>query len=144
MSTTYSHPRQITLQACSIWLSTRIIYIAITYMVVLFSNSDQPAYISSPGVLLDAWQHWDTGFFLAIAQFGYYSPVVTVYYPVYPSLIHLTASVLGGTPSLLVAAILVSNLSSLVACIGVGQLVIQLGGTGQGARNAILVMLSYP
>jgi hypothetical protein len=116
----------------------------VTYMVVLFNRSDDPTYVFRPAAFLAVWQHWDTGFFLAIAQYGYYDPAPTVYYPMYPLLIHITAVVLGGTRSLLLAAILISNLSALVACIGIGLLAVQLEGTENGARNAIVVTLAYP
>src|SRR5438876_8421759 len=84
--------RAIVLQACGLWLATRLLFVVFTYMAVLLAASHTPVHSFTPEALLRTWDQWDVNFFLAIGYYGYYSPVPTVYFPVYPLLTHILAS----------------------------------------------------
>ena len=133
---------KVILQATGIWLVTRFIFIILTYVVVFTATSSAPVRVVSTQVLLQAWAKWDAGFFLALGQYGYYSSIPTVYYPMYPLLIHIVATLLG--LNILVAALVVSNSGSLTAFIGLGMLAVQEDETKSAARNTVLVAASYP
>ncbi len=133
---------KVILQASSIWLVTRFILIILTYIVVFTAMSGTPTHVLSTQVLLQAWAKWDAGFFLALARYGYYSPIPTVYYPMYPLLIHVVAGLL--RINILIAALIISNLGSLAAFIGLGILALQENETKLAAPNAVRVAASFP
>lgn len=135
--------RAIVLQACGIWLVTRLLFVVFTYMAVLLAANHTPVHSFTPEALLRTWDQWDVNFFLAIGYYGYYSPVPTVYFPLYPLLTHLLASIVGFRYQLEVA-ILISNLGTLTTFIGLGLLVAHEEGTETVAKNAIRVAASYP
>lgn len=135
--------RKVVLQACGLWIVTRVLLISFTYMAVTFATSKTPLRAFTPGELLNAWSQWDAGFFLSIAHFGYYAPLTTVYYPVYPLLIHFGTLLLGDGKAVL-ASVLVSHLASLIAFIGLAVLAAELDGSERTARNLIRVTAAYP
>jgi hypothetical protein len=133
--------RQVVLQACAVWLVTRLVFAVLTWGSVMLTANRVPSF--SLGTLLQAWKHWDAGFFLAIAHYGYYSSVPTVFYPAYPLLVHLVAAALGQYREL-PAALIVSNTGTLLAFIGLSVLALQEGYSTTGARHVLLVAASYP
>jgi hypothetical protein len=134
--------RTVLLQAGSIWLVTRFMFIVLTYLTVSVVMVHTPG-PPTPETLLGVWNHWDTGFFLSIAYYGYYSPVPTVFYPLYPILIHAAASVAGYHYQLL-AAVLISNIGTLFAFIGLGALVAQEESAEKAVGDSIRAVASYP
>jgi len=59
-------------------------------------------------LLVNGWFRWDTGFFLKIAALGYaQGDGSTAFAPIYPLLINVVATVIGG--NFLVAALIISN-----------------------------------
>ncbi len=90
--------------------------------------------------LVALWQRFDTNWYLAIAARGYAPDGSTVYFPLYPALIHV-ATVLVGDP--LLAALLISNL----ALIGVLVLLYRLGKSlfdAASTRRAVAYLLLFP
>jgi hypothetical protein len=94
------------------------------------------------GQLLGNWVRWDADWYLNISRLGYFSDQATAFFPLYPLLIAaLTAA--GGEASRPVAAMLVANLFSLAAFVGVGLLAAHELGAASAAR-AVLVVAAYP
>jgi hypothetical protein len=121
------HGSAITLQAAGIWLATRLVFVLITYFAVTFAATNHSASVY-PSAMLAAWSRKDVGWYLAIAQQGYWHPTAvsrgespTAFFPLYPMLIAALTFMLGASHRLL-AAMLVSNLGVLAAFIGLGLL----------------------
>jgi Gpi18-like mannosyltransferase len=93
-------------------------------------------------LLLEPWGRFDTGHYIRLAERGYYvgSPD-TVFLPLYPLLIRVVASVLGGR--YLLAALFVSNLCALGYFVVFFVLAEQEFGA-EAARKAQLYAVCYP
>ncbi len=114
---------QITRDALSIFLVTRLAYAVATYFIVTFSiNSVRRQYVSaSLSDMLIAWRTGDVNNYLTISAQGYTHDYLTAFFPLYPLLIHVFA--LGHSGAFeLVVAMLISNLGTLAAIIGLGLL----------------------
>ena len=143
----------IALQAALMWLATRIAFALLTYFALLFATSGPhaPGVITTgfasipPRELLSAWQRWDAVRYLAIAHHGYAVPADASFFPLYPILISVVSFVLGGADQLVVA-MLVSNLGSLAAFIGLGLLAAHEspGPAVSDAARAVRVLAAYP
>jgi Gpi18-like mannosyltransferase len=97
----------------------------------------------TPHLLLLSWQRWDADYYLDASLHGYYKPELTAFFPLYPLLIH-GATALLGTTHVLIAALLISNLATLGAFIGISCLVMQEGGDLRTAGQTLLVLAAYP
>src|SRR5262249_42625841 len=100
--------RRIVVQAAGLWLATRVALVAFTYFAVLFRMglAGATGVPLSPIALLDNWRRWDAGWYLGIAQHGYFNAQSTAFFPLYPRLLRVTAVLTGGhwtTAGLLVA-----------------------------------------
>ena len=137
--------RAIALQATAVWLVTRLAYVALTYYAVLFSSGDRALTGTSvaPRVLLHAWQHWDAHWYLRIADLGYFSPQPTAFFPLYPALIHVMSGIVGVNHEL-AGALLISNLGTLGAFIGLGLLAANEEGRSEAAWRSLRVFVAYP
>lgn len=108
-----------------VWLLTRVVFVALTYLtVILFGSTlhgQHPSFLHS---LLPAWQNpnshggWDTQWYIDIARRGYAwtnpaGTTPTAFFPLYPLLIHLGMAVTRRSP--LSVALLVSNGAFLAA-----------------------------
>lgn len=103
------------------FLITRFIVFAGAYLaeVALPSVTGEGFYHVKPSnIFLDVWARWDSGFYLRIAESGYWftpgQQSSVAFFPVYPLLINLLAPLVGST---LAAGVLVSNLCLLGALI---------------------------
>ncbi len=115
--------RQIARDAAGMFLVTRLAYAVATYFIVAFSinsvtSQQVPASLHS---LLAAWQTGDASNYQFIALHGYTQSYYTAFFPLYPLLIHLFTLGHGGAFEVIVA-MLISNLGSLAALIGLGLL----------------------
>ncbi len=136
--------RAIVSQAAQLWLGTRLAYAIYTYFAVLI-NAHGANHLTrfGPAALLSSWQQWDTNWYLNLAHFGYWSPVdSTAFFPLYPLLIHLLSGIIGESHAL-VAALIISNLATLAAFIGLGLLAANEIGATNAART-ILIFAAYP
>jgi hypothetical protein len=79
---------------------------------------------------LQLWQQWDTGWYVTIAQRGYFTPQAAAFFPFYPLLIHLA----GGS---LAAALVISNLGTLGGLIAMAKL-------ADRAAPVLRMALAYP
>jgi len=103
-----------------------------------------PAPVQTPGWhnIFTAWERWDALWFLRIATGGYASGDLTAaFFPLYPLLIRGLTVVMGGHP--FAAAMIVSNLASLGACIVVYELT-RAEWDETFARRTVLYMSIFP
>ena len=87
------------------------------------------------------WRHWDTYFFLHVAQFGYTDQGLAAFFPLYPALVYLVALPLGQHYTL--AALLVSWVCSWGAYHAFYRLVEREYGE-RTARRALLFLACSP
>jgi Gpi18-like mannosyltransferase len=143
--------RAIVLQATGMWLATRVLLLLTTYFALTLSlfNTRQ----LSPQDLLTAWDKFDTVWYLNISQFGYWLPspatfardhgqIPTAFFPLYPLLI-ATISQLIGTAHRLAGALIISNLGTLAAFIGIGLFAANEDGD-EAASRTIRLVAAYP
>ena len=125
---------------------------ALTIIVALAAVSLFPTPTTCPDVchpstnpLLDAATRWDAKAYVDIAHVGYGAvPANNAYFPLYPLLMRLVAAPLGGSDdAYLVAGLLISNLSLLVALLYLARLVAIDSDAAAGTR-AVLYLLVFP
>jgi hypothetical protein len=143
--------RAIVLQATGMWLATRVLLLLTTYFTLtlsLFSTRQL-----SPQDLLMAWDKFDTVWYLNISQFGYWLPsagtfardhgqIPTAFFPLYPLLI-ATISQLIGSAHRLAGALIISNLGTLAAFIGIGLFAAN-EDRDEAASRTIRLVAAYP
>lgn len=143
--------RRVVTLACGLWLTSRIVLIAVTYFASTFPTSGR--HVSSgpittgfsavtPHMMLQEWLRYDGVWYLNISHMGYWNAQSTVFFPLYPALIAALTFLLG-EPHRLLAAVIVSNLAALAAYIGIGLLAAH-DDCQEASSNAILVALAYP
>ena len=143
--------RTIVLQATGMWLATRTLLLLTTYFALtlsLFSTRQL-----APQDFLTAWDKFDTVWYLNISQFGYWHPsaatfardhgqIPTAFFPLYPLLISIVTP-LFGTAHRLASALIISNLGTLAAFIGIGLFAANEDGDEASTRTIRLVA-AYP
>lgn len=136
--------RSVVAQACAMWLMTRIVYLLFLLLAYVnplaTSAAAAQAQRHSLHDMLNSWYQFDVYWFIGIAQRGYYSPASTAFFPLYPMLINLTAAFL---PKWLYAALIVSNLGTLLGFIGVALLANEIYNR-RAAVGALLALAAYP
>lgn len=142
----------VTLQATLMWLATRIGIAAVTYFAVTLSSpvSSGPF---GPHALLWRWDRLDVNWYLMISKYGYWRPspltyprdmgqMPTAFFPLYPILIRAATTVVGEAHRF-AAAVVISNLGTLLGFIGVGLLAAREEGE-QGPIRTLRVLAAYP
>lgn len=133
-------------QAVGLWLITRALYALLTLVALLFLSSAYYVHdtVATPHLLVAAWDRGATQYyFLHLARYGYTRASLTVFYPLYPLLI-AGASALTGGGHLLVAALVVSNLGTLGACVALALLAQHELQDAKMSRQSVRVLLAYP
>lgn len=147
------HPllwRTLLLRACVTWLATRLGYAALTlfYPLVTGDVGSANAISTTPislTALIRRWVLWDGGWYIRIAQHGYTTPTMTVFFPLYPAFIRSFAMLIG--PHWAAAALLTSNLAALLAFIGIALLAAQVAPDGKETavvQIALSLFAAYP
>lgn len=141
--------RSIAVQAALAWLAMRVVYAVFTYLAVLFLKQGfdpvlmglgGPTY---PGELFEAWHHWDVDWYLKISDEGYAADVHrSAFFPLFPLLTGIFTSI-GGESTRYPVAVLVANLGTLVAFVGVALLAAREKGATV-ASYALLAFAAYP
>lgn len=93
------------------------------------------------GALLGIWLRWDAIHYFRIAESGYYTDLLSAFFPLFPMLGGITANVL--RIEMLVGLIIVSNISLLFAAVLLYQLSEQLF-THKVAELAVVTLLVHP
>ena len=138
--------RAIALQAAGMWAATRAALIVFTYFAVPFSHQRAHGLPSlttfRPDALLNRWYRWDTQWYVSISLHGYNTKQSTGFFPLYPGLVHVVASIIGSS-HVVGATLLVSNLATLAAFIGIGLLAAEVYGRAT-ATFAIRALAAFP
>jgi mannosyltransferase PIG-V len=125
---------------------------ALTVIVALAAISLFPSPTTCPDVchpstnpLLDAATRWDAKAYVDIAHVGYGAvPANNAYFPLYPLLVRLVATPLGGSDdAYLAAGVVISNLALLLALVYLARLVALDHDPAVGVRAA-LYLLVFP
>jgi hypothetical protein len=141
--------RRVALAAGGVWLATRVAYAVFTYVVVAFRTAETPP----PQAFLEAWNQYDSHWFLLISQKGYFEPVTSAFFPLYPSLIGLVSTALGHTqgppwpafdPVRVMVALGIANASTLMAFVGLALLAAHEYRQEGVARAVVWVLAAYP
>ena len=137
--------RVIALNATAIWAVTRVAYIGFTYFAILFSSGSRQltGQSISPDQLLNTWVHWDGHWYIRIATQGYYDVQSAAFFPLYPLLIHIVTLGLGQS-HIVAAALLVSNLGTLGAFIGIALLAANEERGVEASWRTLRMLVAYP
>lgn len=136
--------RQIVLQAAALWLVTRVAFVIVTYFAVLLTTRS-PATGSvpvGPHAMLNAWNRWDAIWYTNIAHLGYWKDQATAFFPLYPLLIKGATLILG--EHWLIVAMLVSNLGTLAAFIGLALWAAQEDFAPASGVAIVRMVAAYP
>jgi hypothetical protein len=142
---------RLALHAAGIWLATRLAYLALTFFAVAFSSPDKS--VSVVGHLLQPWERLDTNWYVNISRYGYWTPTAatfardggqmpTAFFPLYPMLIRGASQLLGDAQRTF-SALLVANLGTLLAFIGMALFAANEDGVASGTR-ALRLAAAYP
>jgi hypothetical protein len=128
-------------EPASLVVLTRVCFILIAYGAAwLLASSTGPLQEG----LFDIWVRWDARHFLEVAEFGYTDPSsdphATAFFPLFPLLVRAVGVV--GIP-VAAAAMLVSTLSTVVACAYLYRMAEEEIGKHSG-RRAVLYLLFFP
>ena len=135
--------RQVILVATLMWLATRLVFIAITFIPTNHLGISPAHLQNAPHDRLFLWSQFDANWYLHIAQHGYDSRAATAFFPLYPLLTRMLTFIIGSDHSLL-AALIVSNLGALIAFIGLGLLAAHDARRDAAAFPAIRALAAYP
>ncbi len=142
---------RLALHAAGMWLATRLAYIALTFFAVALSAPVKTSY--TVGILLQHWERLDTNWYVNISRYGYWAPsaatfardggqMPTAFFPLYPMLIRVMSGVLGDTQRTF-SALLVANLGTLLAFVGMAFFAANEDGIASGTR-ALRLAAAYP
>lgn len=131
--------RAIFLHALAAWCVVRLALGVITLYVII---AVKHAPLTSAG-FLQAWQQWDGTWYVSIGVNGYWVRAAAGFFPLYPMLIH-AGTLIFGSGSALLLAMLISNLGSLAAFMGIGLLASHEAKTPGAAWRAIWITAAYP
>jgi hypothetical protein len=98
------------------------------------------AYTALGDLLFGTFAQWDSGWFLQIADHGYYTQQATAFFPLYPLLVHTVAEV---TRSTVVAGVLVSLAAGGAGVVVLHRIARPLLGQA-GADDTVLLVVLYP
>jgi hypothetical protein len=133
--------RAVALMATGMWAASRVALALFTYATLLLRPGASGA-PTSFSALASAWLQWDAKWYVQIAQAGYFSDQSAGFFPLYPLLVHIVGVVLGG--HYLAAAVLVSNIGTLGAFIGLALLAAHEFGSARTASYAVMALAAYP
>ncbi len=124
-------------QAAAIWLVSRLALISFTFFSLVLTYREG----TSRASMLDAWFRYDAINYVNIAVQGYMTPKDSAFFPLYPILIYVGSFIFGNT---VLIAVIISNLGTLAAFIGLARLSVDEGGNEHTARLSVLALLSWP
>jgi hypothetical protein len=136
-------------QAAVAWLAMRVVYAVFTYLGVLFLKQGfDPVQMglggsTYPDALFEAWHHWDVDWYLVISNESYAPDAHrAAFFPLFPLLVNIFTS-FGGDPTRYPVAVLIANLGTLGAFVGIALLAAREKG-GLAAQHSLLAFAAYP
>lgn len=138
--------RWLWLQALSVWFASRAAFAVLTLYFPFVTGPESPRIKTvALASIIQRWTYWDGAIYIHLARSGYTPPEYSVYFPLYPALIRVSAFIIG--PHWATAALLVSNLGALLAYGGIAALAAQFASRErerQIARTALILFAAYP
>ena len=133
------------------WLSAMLsilpVYVAVhigffltTCLSFLFTHRDFDGSWVPLSALPEAWHHWDTGFYMVIARYGYQKAAQTAFFPLYGL---LERALLPITHNPLVAGLIISDIAGFFLLIVLYQLVRE-DVNEERANRTVLYLSLFP
>src|SRR5947209_13928719 len=120
-----------------LFIITRLMLVMVTYVGYILLTAQK--YSSNPvnieGILL-SWNHWDAANYVRIAQFGYQTPFDVAFFPLFPLLIKVIATVFGDRGYFFIGTA-ISNGALLGTLFVLYQLAVEAGGEEVGQRTLL-------
>ena len=132
---------QATLSILPVYIAVHIGFFLTTCLSYLFTHRDFDGTWVPFRALPEAWHHWDTGFYMVIAKFGYQTAEQTAFFPLYGFLERAVMPFTGKNP--LVAGLLISDVAGFFLLIVLYQL-IREDFTEERANRTILYLSLFP
>lgn len=140
------------------WFATRIMYALLTPVILVLLDGPSTVGRSAPHALglwpalaayLRAWRFWDSAFFAAIAQRGYWQVALTAHFPLFPLAIHILSLPFGETATATTAmGYLLGNVGTLFGLWGVAHLIRCANGmeevTAATVRWSLALLITWP
>lgn len=101
------------LEAAWIFVTSRLVILFITFIAIIriLPGNQEITHICANYSCLLAWLHYDTGVYINLAMNGYRNFQDTVFFPLWPLLVHYVGITFGAsTISYYVASLLLANL----------------------------------
>jgi hypothetical protein len=136
--------RDVRKQAFIAWMWTRLLLVAFTFVTAFYEYTrGHHAALTSAAGLLAHWYQFDTTAYINMIYTGYATLYQAAFFPLYPLMIYLLTRVFG-MGAALVIGLIISNLGTLVAFIGLVRLVVDEGGDLKASRFTLLALAAYP
>src|SRR5262249_54967389 len=129
-------------QVTILWLASRLMLLVFTLATGVL-DAVRGGVMTSPLGLLEMWRRFDVTAYLHIVEWGYTTTPQAAFFPLYPLLIFGATHIFGVEHDLLVA-MLISNVATLVAFLGIAKLALQEFDDERAARNSVLAVVAYP
>lgn len=131
---------QATWRILPVYIAVHIGFFLTTCLSFLFTHRDFDGTYVPFRALPEAWHHWDTGYYMVIAKFGYQQPYQTAFFPLYGL---LECALLPITHNPLVAGLLISDVAGFFLLIVLYQL-IREDFNEERANSTVLYLSLFP
>ncbi len=129
-----------TLSILPVYIAVHIGFFLTTCLSFLFTHRDFDGTWVPLSALPQAWHHWDTGFYMVIAKFGYQKVEQTAFFPLYGL---LERALLPITHDPLVAGLIISDIAGFFLLIVLYQLVRE-DFNEERANRVVLYLSLFP
>lgn len=126
-------------------LATLALRAVCSSLAMLLTLVAAPAHVPSSFLgkyITNPWLHWDTLWYLSIAEHGYSGPGSTAFMPLYPLLMRALATLLGG--NLPLAALVISTCATFGALLCLHRIVNRLSAVPHAADWALVTAAMLP
>lgn len=132
---------QAILSILPVYIAVHIGFFLTTCLSYLFTHKDFDGTWVPFRALPEAWHHWDTGYYMVIARFGYQKAEQTAFFPLYGLLERALMPITRNNP--LVAGLLISDVAGFFLLIVLYQL-IREDFDDVRANRAVLYLSLFP
>ena len=129
-----------TLSILPVYIAVHIGFFLTTCLSFLFTHRDFDGSWVPLSALPEAWHHWDTGFYMVIARFGYQKAEQTAFFPLYGLLERILLPL---THNPLVAGLIISDIAGFFLLVVLYQLVRE-DVDEERANRTILYLSLFP
>ncbi len=131
--------RTATIIGSATWLAAAVTYLLVTVLSWMIPDKPGPAMSR----LYQAWDHWDTGYYMRISQLGYTADRsdTHAFFPLYPILLRCVDAIVPGPT--LVATLVLANMCCLGALVVLHRFVASEFGSTVASRT-LLFLMAFP